>query len=107
MRPKGTDPQLAARRERALALLRAGKRPIDVAAAVGVTDRTIRRWRIAARHPKRRRGPQGRRPRLTATQVRQLERELKRGAFAHGYAGDFWTLDRIGHLIWQLFAVRY
>jgi transposase len=47
------------------------------------------------------------RPRLSATQVGRLERELKRGAFAHGYAGDFWTLDRIGQLIWQLFAVRY
>jgi transposase len=107
MRPKGTDQQLAARRDRALALLKAGKRPIDVAAAVGVTDRTIRRWRTEARHSKRRRGPKGLRPRLTAAQVRRLERELKRGAFAHGYAGDFWTLDRIGQLIWQLFAVRY
>ena len=106
MRPKGTDQQLAARRDRALALLRAGKRPIDVAAAVGVTDRTIRRWRTEARHPKRR-GPKGLRPRLTAAQVGRLERELKHGAFAHGYAGDFWTLDRIGQLIWQLFAVRY
>jgi transposase len=107
MRPKGTDEQLAARRERALALLRAGKRPSEVARATGVTDRTIRRWRAAAGKPKRRRGPNGRRPKLTVQQVRRLERELRRGAFAHGYAGDYWTLDRVGQLIWRLFAVRY
>ena len=107
MRPKGTDEQLAARRERALALLQAGHRPVDVARAVGVTDRTIRRWRAEAAQPKRRRGPKGRRPKLTAAQLRQLERVLKRGAYAHGYAGDYWTLDRIAHVIWELFAVRY
>jgi hypothetical protein len=37
-----------------LALLREGKRPIDVAAAVGVSDRTIRRWRTEAGKPRRR-----------------------------------------------------
>lgn len=107
MRPKGTDEQLAARRERALALLQAGQRPVDIARAVGVTDRTIRRWRAEAAQSTRRRGPKGRRPKLTAAQLRQLERALKRGAYAHGYAGDYWTLDRIAHVIWELFAVRY
>ena len=32
---------------------------------------------------------------------------MKRGAFAHGYSGDYWTLDRVAQLIWQLLAVRY
>ncbi len=32
---------------------------------------------------------------------------MQRGAYAYGYAGDYWTLDRIAQLIWQLFAVRY
>lgn len=107
MRPKGTDEQLAARRERALALLREGKRPIDVAAAVGVSDRTIRRWRSEAGKPKRQRSQSGRPPRLNAQQMRRLARELKRGAYAHGYAGEYWTLDRIAQMIWQLFEVRY
>ena len=57
MRPKGTDEQLAARRERALALLREGKRPIDVAANGGVSDRSIRRWRAEASQSRRRRVP--------------------------------------------------
>jgi transposase len=32
---------------------------------------------------------------------------LERGAFYYGYAEDYWTLDRIAHLIWELFRVRY
>jgi len=36
-----------------------------------------------------------------------LERALGRGAYAYGYAEDYWTLDRIAHLIWDLFRVRY
>jgi hypothetical protein len=61
-----------------------------------VTERTLRRWQQAARTPKGR-----------ARWLRRLERELRHGVFAHGYAGDYWTLDRIARLIWQLFSVRY
>jgi hypothetical protein len=32
---------------------------------------------------------------------------LKRGAYAYGYEEDYWTLNRIAHLIWDLFHVRY
>jgi putative transposase len=32
---------------------------------------------------------------------------LKRGAYAWGYAEDYWTLDRMAHLIWHLFRERY
>jgi transposase len=39
--------------------------------------------------------------------MRRLEQALKRGAYAHGYTGDYWTLDRVAQLIWQLFQVRY
>jgi len=107
MRPKGTAEQLAARRTRAMLLLSQNRRIVDVAAAVGVTERTVRRWRKPAPRPPRHRRTPGRPGRLSARHLRRLERELKRGAFAHGYAGDYWTLDRIGQLIWQLFAIRY
>jgi transposase len=49
----------------------------------------------------------GRPPRLTTKQVVRLEKALARGAYSHGYAEDYWTLDRIAHLIWQMFSVRY
>jgi transposase len=40
-------------------------------------------------------------------QLKELEKELLRGAYAHGYSEDYWTLERVGHVIWTLFKVRY
>lgn len=109
MRPIGTDKQLAKRRKRGLALLRQGKTPREVAATLGVTERSVRRWRQESRRPKHQKParPPGRPSRLSAQQLQRLEQELKRGAYAHGYAEDYWTLDRIAHLIWELFGERY
>jgi transposase len=45
--------------------------------------------------------------RLTASQLRWLAHAHTRGAYAHGYAEDYWTLNRIAHPIWDLFHVRY
>ena len=111
MRPFGTSQQLAHRRQRARDLLRHGQSPEQVARRVGATERSVRRWQQEAKHPKpksksRRRSP-GRPCRLTASQRRRLLRELERGAFHQGYAEDYWTLDRIAHVIWELFRVRY
>ncbi len=108
MRPPGTSEQLEKRRRRALELLRQNYTAREVAGRVGVTERSVRRWREAAEHPKRKsqRRP-GQASYLTPPQIRKLERELLRGAYAHGYAEDYWTLDRIGHVIWELFRVRY
>ncbi len=111
MRPFGTSQQLARRRQRARDLLRHGQSPEQIARRVGATERSVRRWRQESKHSKpktkpRRRGP-GRPCRLTASQCRRLLSELARGAFHHGYAEDYWTLDRIAHVIWELFQVRY
>ena len=110
MRPRGTDQQLAARRKRALALLRRGKSPTEVAQAVGATARSVQRWRHATRtRPPRKQNthPPGRPSRLSVRQLERLERTLLKGAGAHGYAEDYWTLARIAHVIWKLFGVRY
>ncbi len=109
MRPFGTSEQLARRRQRALALLRQGLSAKQVAQRVGVTARSIRRWQQESKRPQpKHRGPGPGRPRrLTAAQLQRLERALGRGAFAYGYAEDYWTLDRIAHVIWELFQVRY
>lgn len=109
MRPFGTAQQLACRRQRARDLLRRGQSPKQVAKRLGTTDRSVRRWRQEAKHSKRKsRGRVPGRPcRLTASQLRRLIRALERGAYAYGYAEDYWTLDRIAHLIWDLFRIRY
>jgi transposase len=109
MRRKGTDEQLAERRTQGLALLDQGKKPKEVAKILNVTYRTVNRWRQEAVSPKRRKANRlpGRPRKLAEKQVKRLEKALDRGAHAFGYAEDYWTLDRIGQVIWQLFAVRY
>jgi len=108
MRRKGTIEQLAEQRMRGLALVGQGQKAQEVAEILQVTPRSVNRWLQQARKPKRRRKPKpiGRHRKLTEAQVRRLERALKRGAPAYGYYGDYWTLDRIGQVIWQLFSVR-
>lgn len=79
MSAKGASDQLAVRRQRGLKLLRAGRSTAPIAEQLGVTARTVRRWRHEAQSPKPRR-PLGRPKRLTAQQLHQLEQDLKRGA---------------------------
>lgn len=111
MRPFGTSEQLARRRKRALKLLRGGHGPTEVARRVGATVQSVCRWRHESKQPKRKTAlPQrtpGRPSRLSQSQRRRLVSALHRGAYAYGYAEDYWTLDRIAHLIWDLFQVRY
>ena len=45
--------------------------------------------------------------RLTTKRLAHLAQALRRGAYTQGYAEDYWTLDRIARLIWDLFGVRY
>jgi transposase len=108
MRRKGTVEQLAEQRARGLALLEQGKKAKEVAEMLNVTPRSVNRWLQQAKKPKRRRKPKpiGRHRKLTEAQVRRLAKAMKRGAPAYGYFGDYWTLDRIGQVIWQLFSVR-
>ena len=109
MRPFGTSEQLARRRQRARDLLQRGLSPRQVAQRVGAMERSVRRWQQESKQPKRKRrerGP-GRPCHLTASQLQRLERALGRGAYVYGYAEAYWTLDRIAHLIWDLFWVRY
>ena len=109
MRPKGTKEQLAARRAYALKLLAGGQRPSAVAKQVGVARQTLYGWKAKARQ--KRKGRAKRRPggvcRLSTRQQKQLARELLKGAYAHGYPDDHWTLDRIGRVIFDLYDVRY
>jgi transposase len=106
MRPPGRPEQLAKRRQKALDQLQSGQAIQDIARQLGTTERSVRRWREEAKHPKKKseRGP-GKPGYLSKQQIQKLERELLKGAYAHGYAEDYWTLDRIGHVIWELLGV--
>ena len=108
MRPYGTTQQLQDRREQALKLLKEGHSAKEVATRMKVTMRSVYRWQHEQKHPKpkRERAP-GRSAYLTQNQIKKLEQELLKGAYAHGYSEDYWTLDRVGRVIWDLYKVRY
>ena len=109
MRRKGTSEQLAIVRNRGLALLKKGKKPKEVAEVLNVTPRCVYRWHQESKKPKRKRAAHflGRPRKLTEKKIKKLEKALDQGAYAFGYTGDYWTLDRIAQIIWQLFKVRY
>jgi len=109
MRRKGTSEQLAIVRNQGLALLEKGKKPKEVAEILNVTPRCVYRWRQESKKPNRKKatGSIGRPRKLSEKQIKKLERALDQGAYAYGYAGDYWTLDRIAQIIWQLFKVRH
>lgn len=108
MRSYGTSKQLQKRRREAQRLLEKGCTVEQAAKRVGVTARSIYRWRQEEKRQKKKKGASPGKPAfLSAAQIKRLEKELLRGAYAHGYSEDYWTLDRIGHVIWELFKVRY
>lgn len=109
MRRKGTNEQLAERRARGLALLDEGRTPKEVAEILEVTRRSVDRWQAESKKPKKKKTARkpGRPRKLSGKQMKQLEKALDQGAYAFGYSGDYWTLDRIAQVIWQRFGVRY
>lgn len=108
MRTKHNKQSLVEKRKLALKLLDERRPASEVADLIGVTIRSVYRWLEQRENPpKKSEWAQGRPSKLSNEQLQQLEQELLRGAYAHGYAEDYWTLERIGHVIWELFGIRY
>jgi transposase len=88
---------------RAAELFAAGVRQAEVARQLGVSRQSVhlwhQRWRAAGPDALRSQGPTGPAPRLSDSQLRQVEQALLEGAGANGFAGELWTLDRIANLV--------
>src|ERR1019366_981398 len=102
---------LERRRMRAARLLAKGLSQSEVARRVGAHRQSVSRW-AAELHAKglaglRKAGRAGRKPRLSAEQLNQIERGLKRGPQALGYETSLWTANRVVHLIEQECGVSY
>jgi transposase len=111
MRSAGSPEELQRRRERAIALLKAGVAPVDVASRVGVDRRSVRRWKAAHRRAgvagiEARPAP-GRPSALTAKHQRRLEQLLLKGARRCGFPTDLWTCARVARLIRGRFSIDY
>lgn len=111
MRPTGSPEELEHRRMRALALLKEGLPPVEVAQRVGADRRSVRRWKATARTEGvaglRARPASGRPPKLRAKQRSKLEALLLKGAQAAGYHTDLWTCPRVAEVIERRFGVSY
>lgn len=83
----------------------------EVARRLGVSRQSVSRWAkvIAAQGPGglHRARRVGRPPQLTSMQLRGVERALKAGPEAQGYATELWTLTRVARLIEAQCGVRY
>ena len=102
---------LERRRMQAARLLEKGYSEAEVARRVGVHRQSVNRWakELAAggRTALRRAGRAGRKPRLTAADLRCIEEALKRGPEALGYGSSLWTSWRVADLIEQECGVRF
>ena len=111
MRPAGSPEELQRRRERAIALLKEGVAPVDVAHRVGVDRRSVRRWSAAHR----RKGAAGiaskptpgRPSALAPKDKRRLEQWLLKGAIHYGFPTELWTCVRVAQVIRERFDVDY
>ena len=102
---------LEQRRMVAAGLLKAGISQSEVARRLGVHRQSVIRWQRAlsraGRAGLKKAGRAGRKPKLSAQQLAGIERALKGGPEALGYASGLWTLARVRKLIEHKYGVRY
>ena len=102
---------LEQRRLKAARWLEQGVHQSEVARRVGVHRQSVSRWarqlEEAGRAGLKRAGRAGRKPKLSAADLKQIEQGLQRGPEALGYATSLWTSQRVAHLIEHQCGVRY
>jgi transposase len=99
------------RRRRAARLFESGATQADVARELEVSRQSVSRWysdwRAGGIRALKAAGRAGRMPRLSAAQLRRVDRALRRGPRAHGFTTDLWTLGRVAQVIETETGVRY
>ena len=75
--------------------------------SVAAAHRWFHVWQEQGRRGLKAAGRAGRKPRLDQTALARVERALRQGAPAHGFATDVWTLPRVATLIERLTGARF
>jgi transposase len=103
--------RLQERRLRAAELFAIGVRQAEVARQLGVSRQSAhlwyKRWQTHGADGLRSQGPTGPTPRLSDSQLQQVEQALLKGAGANGFVGELWTLNRVAAVIERLTGVRH
>ena len=99
------------KRVRAGRMLMAGKRPAEVADAVGVARQTVYTWKALLDEggidALRAVASRGRPSKLDVGQLAGLRRAVLQSPTEHGFGTELWTLRRVGTLIKRLYGVTY
>lgn len=94
---------LEARRFQAAEMFARGESQAAVARGLGVTTAAANHWYQAWQAKGRRglkaAGRAGRKPRLGPTDLAKLDRALRAGPTAHGFATEVWTLPRVATIV--------
>jgi len=99
------------RRKRAARLFERGVPQAEVARQLDVSRQSVSRWhadwQAGGTTALKGAGRAGRLARLSAAEVRRLDRVLRQGPRAHGYGTDVWTLARVAAVIAADTGVAY
>ncbi len=100
------------RRRTAARLFAAGRlSQAEIARELHVSRQSVSRWYEAWRSDEPRwiagAGRAGRRPGLNEAQLQRVDEALRRGAPAHGFPTNLWTLPRIAVVIERITGVHY
>lgn len=102
---------LERRRKQAARLFTKGLSQAGIARELKVSRMSVSRWRrqwqksgVAALKAAPR---AGRRPQLNARQLQRVQAALRKGARAHGFTADLWTLPRVATVIERITRVQY
>src|SRR4051812_4100927 len=110
MRSQGTAAELEQRRRLAVQRVSEGRKQKDVAAFLGVTERTVSRWMVAYREGGEAaiasKPAPGRPPKLSKRRERSVLSWLAKSPQAFGYKTDLWTTRRLAEVIEKRFGVR-
>ena len=103
--------EAARKRLRAGRMLLAGKRPAQVAVAVGVARQTVYTWKALLDEggiDALRAVPEPGRPaQLDAAQLASVRTAILQSATEHGFGTELWTLKRVGAVIERMHGVRF
>lgn len=92
-------------------LLLNGKKPAEVALAVGVARQTVYTWKALLDEggvdALRSAPSRGRPPRLDETELESLRRVLLQKPTEHGFGTELWTLKRVGVVIQRMYDVKF
>jgi len=103
--------KLEARRFAAVARVRRGESTSTVARSLGVCIQSVQRWarsyRVDGKVGLTRLPKSGPHPKLAREKLARLPGLLARGPMSYGFETPVWTSERIAHLIWSRFRVRY